>query len=405
MMKAYPKYKDSGVEWLGEVPSHWDILRVKEQASLINGYPFDSKKFSNEKGIPLVRIRDISKNDTAVYFNGDVPEEALIKNGDVLIGMDGDFNVTEWKGGVAALNQRVACVRCEDKVLQKYLFYTLPFNMKIVNDVTYFTTVKHLSSFDIQRTKLAIPKKDELEKVVQFLDGETSRIDTLIAEKENFIKLLSEKRQALISRVVTKGLNSNFGMKDSGVEWIGEIPEHWVAKKLKHCLSIRNGRDYKEVETESIEGSYPVYGSGGEFRRATDYLYDGESVLLGRKGTIDKPMYVNEKFWTVDTMFYSKIHRNSDGKFLYYLATTLPFDFYQTKTALPSMTQGDLLNHPVAVPDKMEQIEIREYIDAQCEKFDDLKKEVLNSVGLLKEHRTALISAAVTGKIDVREEV
>ncbi|WP_296406020.1 restriction endonuclease subunit S, partial [Psychrobacter sp.] len=109
--KAYPKYKDSGVEWLGEIPSGWGVKRVKEIANVISGFPFDSKKFDPFKGTPLIRIRDINSCSTEVYFDGYVPKEAIIKNGDVLIGMDGDFNVAKWQGGEAALNQRVACIR------------------------------------------------------------------------------------------------------------------------------------------------------------------------------------------------------------------------------------------------------------------------------------------------------
>jgi type I restriction enzyme S subunit len=141
----YPEYKDSGVEWLGEIPKHWKLNRIKETANLINGYPFDSKKFESGKGVPLVRIRDIRASKTEVGFVGDVPPESLIDNGDLLVGMDGDFNVSLWSGGEAALNQQVACVRAVNYYLQKFIFYVLPFNMKVVNDLTYFTTVKHLS--------------------------------------------------------------------------------------------------------------------------------------------------------------------------------------------------------------------------------------------------------------------
>src|SRR5690606_36586250 len=96
-------------------------------------------------------------------------------------------------------------------------------------------------------------------------------------------------------------LNDKVALKDSGVQWIGEIPEHWEVKRLKHCLKINNGLDYKYIQTET---GYPVIGSGGQFAFCSEYLYDGEVVLLGRKGTIDKPLYFNGKFWTVDTMFY-----------------------------------------------------------------------------------------------------
>src|SRR5690554_997266 len=128
--------------------------------------------------------------------------------------------------------------------------------------------------------------------------------------------------------------------KDSGVEWLGEVPEHWKIGRLKNIAKIRSGRDYKDVETEDEE-AIPVIGSGGPFTYATEHLFDGESVLLGRKGTIDNPLYIKGRFWTVDTMFYTEIDSRAVPKFVYYLATVIPFSYYSTSTALPSMSQFD----------------------------------------------------------------
>jgi len=188
--------------------------------------------------------------------------------------------------------------------------------------------------------------------------------------------------------------------KDSGVEWLGEVPDHWVMGSLKNMALIRNGKDYKEVE--SSDGEYPVIGSGGQFTTATHYLYEGESVLLGRKGTIDKPLYINGRFWTVDTMFYTEISRETCAKFFYYCSLTIPFNYYSTSTALPSMTQADLLNHPTAIPSKLEQTQIARFLDHETARIDALIEEANSGVCLLQERRSALISAAVTGKIDVR---
>ena len=401
--QAYPEYKDSGVEWMGKIPAHWDKKRIKETASLINGYPFDSKMFEAGQGMPLVRIRDIRSSSTEVRFVGDVPKSALINNGDLLVGMDGDFNVAIWNGGLAALNQRVACVRASNHHLHKLIFYTLPFNMKVVNDLTYFTTVKHLSSVDILKSVYPFPPENELTKIVSFLDHETAKIDTLIDKQQQLIQLLKEKRQAVISHAVTKGLNPNAPMRDSGVEWLGEVPEHWVLARLKNVLRIRNGRDYKDVEVE--EGGYPVYGSGGIFKRSSSYLYDGKSVLFGRKGTIDKPLVVSGKFWTVDTMFYSEVFDNVLPEYIYYQATFFPFNLLSTNTALPSMTQEDLLMLPFVVPPRIEQEGIIKYVQDKSARFDNLIGKAQSAIELMQERRTALISAAVTGKIDVRHHV
>lgn len=188
-------------------------------------------------------------------------------------------------------------------------------------------------------------------------------------------------------------------MKPSGVEWLDDIPEAWRIYRLKFTAKIKNGQDYKLVESES---GYPVIGSGGQFAYANTFLHDGESVLFGRKGTINKPLYMNEKFWTVDTMFYTQIKLVIAPKFLYYCAVGFPFEYYSTQTALPSMTQQDIGNHPIAVPPPVEQERIVAHIDWETAKLDTLISKYQRELELLAEYRASLISHAVTGKIDVR---
>lgn len=158
--------------------------------------------------------------------------------------------------------------------------------------------------------------------------------------------------------------------KDSGVEWLGEIPEHWDVKKLKYSAKIQGGKDQKEVLDDN--GKYPVYGSGGVFGYANQYLYDGESALLGRKGTVDKPLYIHGKFWTVDTMYYTNLEKITAPKWFYYSTTTIHFSYYQYGSAVPSMTQEDLHNIYFATPSKTEQNDIANYLDDKTQKIDTL---------------------------------
>jgi type I restriction enzyme, S subunit len=183
--------------------------------------------------------------------------------------------------------------------------------------------------------------------------------------------------------------------KDSGVEWLGNVPEHWQTMQFKRLASIQNGRDYKHIETNGNDG-YPVIGSGGEFARATEYLFTGESVLLGRKGTIDKPLYINGSFWVVDTMFYTIVNKKAVPKYLYYCALTIRFDLYSTSTAVPSMTQNDLGSIYFAIPDIAEQQTIAAFLDRETAKIDTLIAEQQRLIELLKEKRQSVISHAVT---------
>ena len=176
--------------------------------------------------------------------------------------------------------------------------------------------------------------------------------------------------------------------------WLGEVPVHWGVKRLKNLATIQNGSDYKHIQVDS-EG-YPVIGSGGEFARASEYLYEGESVLLGRKGTIDRPLYINGAFWPVDTMFYTTIKQETCAKYLYYCALTIRFDLYSTSTALPSMTQADLSNIHFATPELEEQTAIATFLDRETAKIDGLIAEQEKLITLLAEKRQATISHAVT---------
>lgn len=185
--------------------------------------------------------------------------------------------------------------------------------------------------------------------------------------------------------------------QDSGVEWLGDIPQSWVVKKLKFLASIYNGQDYKSVLSDD---GYPVIGSGGQFAFASQFLYDGEAVLLGRKGTIDKPLYIKGKFWTVDTMFYSVCKNNVFTKYSYYLATTLPFSYYSTATALPSMTQTDLLNHKYALPPLAEQTAIANFLDQKTAEIDQAIALKTNLIERLKEYKQINIQYAVTRGLD-----
>lgn len=183
-------------------------------------------------------------------------------------------------------------------------------------------------------------------------------------------------------------------MKPSGIDYIGSIPADWGVKRFKYCAQICNGAEYSNIEVD--EGGYPVIGSGGEFARASKYCYNGQSVLLGRKGTIDKPLFVDGAFWCVDTMFYTKPQKNYIGKFLYYCALCFRFDYYVTSTALPSMTQKDLGSEYIAVPLMSEQQSIAYFLDKQCGKIDSIISDLEKQIETLQKYKKSLILETVT---------
>ena len=191
--------------------------------------------------------------------------------------------------------------------------------------------------------------------------------------------------------------------KDSGVEWIGKVPSHWEILPFKRAITINNGCDYKHVQVE--EDGYPVIGSGGQFAWASQYMYDGKVVLLGRKGTIDKPLYYKGKFWTVDTMFYGIPKKNANCKYLLYQAKNIPFERYATATALPSMTQTDLNNNAICMPPLKEQAAIANYLDKKCSEIDNVISAQQKRIALLQELKQSVITHAVTKGLDPNVEM
>lgn len=186
---------------------------------------------------------------------------------------------------------------------------------------------------------------------------------------------------------------TNHSCKQSGVQWLGNIPTHWEIAPLKRLIDIRNGRDHKTVEQDD---GYPVIGSGGPFAFASEYLYDGEAVLIGRKGTIDRPLHVKGRFWTVDTMYWSKIRSGVCGRFAYYVATTIPFSYYSTSTALPSITKGALDANPVALPPFLEQKAIADFLDCETARIDLLIEKKQRFLNVAKARVDALVDYAIS---------
>lgn len=192
--------------------------------------------------------------------------------------------------------------------------------------------------------------------------------------------------------------------KDSGIEWIREIPEHWSVKKLKYLAKICNGQDHKSVWNP--DGEYPVVGTGGYFGKCDKYLHSGPSVILGRKGTIDKPQYIQEPFWSVDTAYYTDIHAKINPKLFYYLCTTINFEMYKYGSAVPSMTQEALSQIYFSITENVnEQDEITDYLDTRLQKIDYLVTQKEKLISFFEEEKQATINQAVTKGINLNVEL
>jgi len=418
-MKGYESYRESGVEWIGKIPQHWGLTKVKHLAEVLNGFAFKSQLFDNEVGFPILRIRDITSGIVNTYYKGEYSEQYLVNPDDLLIGMDGDFNVRWWDSVQALLNQRCCRIIENEKADRRYLYYYLPIVLQRINDLTYFTTVKHLSSGDIYNSLIPLIELKEQIKIAQFLDHQTGLIDAIIKKKEQIIAKLKEQRQAIINEAVTKGLDPNAKMKDSGVKWLGEIPEAWEPKRLKFIFSIEKrisgelGYDVLSVtqyglkvkDLTNYKGQFSMNYSKYQIVNEGDFVMNHMDLLTGYVD-ISKQLGVTSPDYRV----FELIDKNCNPKYFLYLCQMCYKEkiFYAHGQGVSQLGRWRLQakefkNMTFPFPSYEEQSEIVKYIDSKIELIDKLLTETNKSLLKLKSYRQSLISEVVTGKIDVRE--
>lgn len=407
-LSPYPKYRNSEVEWLGAVPNHWEITRNKSYLKCRKDTVGDKSDNYTLLSLTLKGIVKRNMENPQGKFPAEFNTYKIVKPGDLIFCLF-DIDETPRTVGLSNLDGMITGaydILYSDKqavIDYLYLYYLSLDNIKGLRPL-YRGLRKVVPKDSFMSMKIALPPEDEQIAIVRYLKFINNKIQKYISAKKKLIKLLEEQNQAIIHQAVTGAIDVRTGkpylkyIKSKLVE-NRLIPFGWKESKIKYVCSIHNGGDYKSIE--STEG-YPVIGSGGQFSYASQYIYDKESVLFGRKGTIDKPLYLNEPFWTVDTMFYTKIFSNIAPKFLFYIARTIPYQYYSTQTALPSMTQTILGGCVINLPDKGVQEKIVSYIENEMKRNDQVKDKTNKEISFLIEYRTRLISDVVTGKVDVR---
>jgi type I restriction enzyme S subunit len=404
------KYQKSRTNMIDEIPLDWEMSRLKMFSKIFSGgTPDKNKNVYWENGtIPWIASgevnQEIIKEPTTL-----ITEEAFrnssakwIPKNSLVMALAGQGRT---KGTVALLgiettcNQSLAAI-VPKNINSKFTLYWLKSKYQEIRGLVGEDR-DGLNLILVGNIPIPLPPKEEQHDIVRFLDYKTGQIDSFIANRQKQIELLKEQKAAIINKAVTKGINPNAKMKNSGIEWIGEVPEHWMIIKLKYIAKIFNGQDQKNVLDEN--GQYPIFGSGGIFGYANQFLYEGPSVLLGRKGTVDKPRLVTTPFWSVDTAYYTKISNKVDVVFFYYLCSQINFDYYIYGSAIPSMTARDLNEIEFPLPEIGEQQQILEFIKTETSTIDTLISKYQKQIDLMQEYRTSLISQAVTGKIDVRD--
>lgn len=305
--------------------------------------------------------------------------------------------------GEYAVHQRVyRLANFSSKVNKDFLFYSISNRFPAIMDMgSAQSTVPSVRLPMLKNFTVYLPSPTEQQQIVHFLDCKCTAIDTAIEKTKKSIEKLEEYKKAVITKAVTKGIDPNTRMKDSGVEWIGEIPEGWEITRNKFYVIISHGMDPK------TEGDIPVYGSGAESFKSCGEYKEGPAVLLGRKGaTLHIPHYITGKYWNVDTAFDVKTKSEDMGlKYFYFLSMCFNYNYYIAKTTLPSMTQFDYCNMRIPLPSRKEQDIIVSYIEDKCVAIDTAIEKKKKAIEKWEEYKKSLIYYAVTGKIDCRNEV
>jgi len=443
----YPAYKPSGVEWLGEVPEHWNLVPIKRiLQSIEQGWSPQCEAAPAELGewgvlkVGCVNGGKFNPDENKALPRELLPDERLaIRSGDVLVSR---ANTRELVGSVAMAEMdypnillcdklyrlRTSQAACCPAFLARYLVSDGARNVIEKSASGTSSSMLNIGQSVIVNMPIALPSAREQADVVHFLDRETAKIDALIAEQQRLIELLQEKRQAVISHVVTKGLNPDAPMKDSGVEWLGEVPEHWEVTPLKHLATVQTGmakgKDLEGIETvdvpylrvANVQDGYlildEVHLLSVPATSLDRYLLKEGDVLMNEGGDFDKLgrgcIWQGEIEPCVHQNHVFAVRPHSvSGEWLNAYTTAKAANLYfisrsKQSTNLASISSSNLMGLSVPLPPVEEARETLERMNKLVKVIDDLKHSATQAIDLLQERRSAMISAAVTGQIDVR---
>lgn len=415
----YPKYKDSGVEWLGQVPEHWRSGSIRWLARRYAGGTPDKSNLSFWENGTVPWINSGAVNDRLISEpSAYITQEALDKSsarwtpaGALVMALAGQGKT---KGMVAQLgiratcNQSMAAIIPGDELNARFLFWWLESNYENIRNLAGGDLRDGLNLELVGNIKCPLPSNPEQTRIAAFLDRETAKIDALVAEQERLIALLKEKRQAVISHAATKGLNPNAPMKPSGIEWLGDVPAHWKIAPLKWHSRCCSGDGLPSDKVDSFEGenkSVQAIGGNGLMGYTVQGNINHSVLAVGRVGALCGNVHiVHPPAWITDNALILDPSRNAfDLQFLALVLRTRNFNDIASKTAQPLITGTQVSDERVPLPPLAEQQEVSVFIGHRTTKFDALTAEAQRAIDLLQERRTALISAAVTGQIDVRK--
>lgn len=428
--------KFSHIEWIGKIPKHWGMCRIKNWASFINGFAFKSNELTTDKLVPVIRISDIQNGNldytSCLTFDYSNRLQAyLIKHNDIIIAMSGATTgktALVKSDAMAYINQRVGIIRNAEK----YIYYCLNTDMfsEYVNLLSAGSAQPNISMGQILNFSIPYISKEKQQAIADYLDGECARIDSIVEKQRQIIERLKEYKKSVITEAVTKGLNPNTPMKDSGIGWIGKIPELWEISKLKYYSKyITDGThatpeyladgipflSIKDISAGKLDFSNTKYISQQQHEELSKHApIEKGDILFTRIGTLGVSVIVETD--TAFDIFVSvgllKPKDNINTKYLNYVMNS---EYYYQYIQLVKAGEGtsaakfnlsDVSNSPIVCPSLSEQQEIADYLDKKCVEIDSIVEKRERMIELMTEYKKSLIYECVTGKkeiVDVME--
>lgn len=400
-MKRYETYKDSGIQWWEEIPTHWDLKKAKHIFSLVTENVSDSS-------LPKIALENI-ESWTGKYIETDsdfMGEGVEFKKDDILFGKLRPYLAKVYKAEFAG--QAVGDIYVfrgneeQNPEYLKYLLLSYPF-ISVVDGSTYGAKMPRANWDFISHLVLPCPPKTEQVTIAAYLDHKVSQIDATIEEKEQMLEDLKNYRSAIISEAVTKGLDRNVEMRDSGIDKFPMIRSNWNTSKLKYIASIRSGSALP-INNIKKDALYEVYGGNGCMGRADEYNTESPAIIIGRVGALCGNVHlIKTKKWVTDNALILNIKRDVTYEYLYYYLTAYDLNTLNSSNAQPLITGTKVLDVVTPMPSLNEQIMIANYLDDKTSMIDETIDQITVQIVELKSYKSSLITEAVTGKIDLRD--
>lgn len=413
--------KPSGVEWIKDIPSSWEINKVKylatEPGTLFLDGDWIESDVIEESGIRYLTTGNVGAGFYKEQGSGYISEKTFselhclnVYPGDLMISR---LNEPIGRACIIPDTESRYVVAVDNVILRPNANYNKKFIMYGMNADGYAehanmiargATMSRISRSQLGQFWLAFPNIEEQQAIADFLDKECVRIDSIAADLEKQIELLQRYKKSLITETVTKGLDKSMPMKDSGVEWIGKIPAHWDVTRVKYFCRMYSGENLTSTDIEP-DGDYPVYGGNGKRGYYSNFTNDGEHVLIGRQGALCGNVHlVSGKFWATDHAVVTYPTKEVINKYLYYLFQSMNLNQYSQSAAQPGLAVNVILALKTCLPSTLkEQETIVDFLDDKCLHIDQIILQKEHQFNILQQHKKSLIYEYVTGKKRVKE--